>query len=140
MFKKFISGSFRGGVIKSALQAFCAAICACAVFAPQGARGQAGANPDFKVREVPFYNVKINSGMWLDRLNSNRENTIPLAIRKCEECGRLENFKKAANPSPENKITLPWDDTDVYKTMEGISYSLQNTPDKELEEYLDKVI
>lgn len=105
---------------------------------PLGA--QTGISPDFKVKEVPFYDVKINSGMWLDRLNSNRENTIPLAIRKCEECGRLENFKKAANPAPENKITLPWDDTDLYKTIEGASYSLQNAPDKNLEEYLDKVI
>ena len=33
-----------------------------------------------------------------------------------------------------------FDDTDVYKTIEGASYSLQTYPDKKLEKYIDSVL
>ena len=34
----------------------------------------------------------------------------------------------------------PFDDTDVYKTIEGASYLLQTYPDKRLENYIDSVL
>lgn len=67
--------------------------------------------------------------------------TIPLAFSKCEETGRYKNFEMAANPGPHNKVTgFSFDDTDVYKTIEGASYLLQTYPDEKLKKYIDSVL
>jgi hypothetical protein len=67
--------------------------------------------------------------------------TIPLAFSKCEETGRYANFVKAAHPSVTNKVSgFPFDDTDVYKTIEGASYSMQTFPNKKLDRYIDSVL
>lgn len=90
---------------------------------------------------VPFTSVKVTDGFWGQRLKASREVTIPLAFSKCEETGRYENFVKAAHPSEKYKVGgLPFDDTDVYKTIEGASYLLQTYPDKKLEAYIDSVL
>lgn len=90
---------------------------------------------------VPFTSVKITDSFWGERLRVSRDTTIPLAFRKCEESGRYENFVKAANPSENYKVGgFPFDDTDVYKTIEGASYLLQTYPDKRLESYIDSVL
>ncbi len=90
---------------------------------------------------VPFTSVKIIDSFWGERLRVSRDTTIPLAFRKCEESGRYENFVKAANPSENYKVGgFPFDDTDVYKTIEGASYLLQTYPDKKLESYIDSVL
>lgn len=95
----------------------------------------------YPINPVPFTSVKVTDSFWGQRLKASREVTIPLAFSKCEETGRYENFVKAANPSSEYKVEgLSFDDTDVYKTIEGASYSLQTHPDKKLEKYIDSVL
>lgn len=90
---------------------------------------------------VPFTSVKVNDAFWGQRLKASREVTIPLAFSKCEETGRYENFVKAAHPSDTYKVGgYSFDDTDVYKTIEGASYLLQTYPDKKLEAYIDSVL
>ena len=104
-------------------------------------------NPDHKhsdgypISPVPFTSVKVTDAFWGQRLNASREVTIPLAFSKCEEAGRYENFVKAANPSESYKVEgLSFDDTDVYKTIEGASFLLQTYPNKQLEQYIDSVL
>lgn len=94
----------------------------------------------YPINPVPFTSVKVTDTFWGQRLKASREVTIPLAFSKCEETGRYENFKKAANPNEKNTIGLTFDDTDVYKTIEGASYSLQTYPNKKLEKYIDSVL
>lgn len=95
----------------------------------------------YPITPVPFTQVKVTDSFWGHRLESARKVTIPLAFSKCEETGRYENFIKAANPSEEYKVGgFPFDDTDVYKTIEGASYLLQTYPDKRLEAYIDSVL
>lgn len=96
----------------------------------------------YQVSQVPFTDVKIaENSFWGDRLKAAREVTIPLAFSKCETENRYRNFELAAHPSPENRPTaFPFDDTDVYKTIEGASYILQTYPDKKLESYIDSVL
>ncbi len=105
--------------------------------------------------QVPFTDVKITAGtFWGDRLRAVREVTIPLAFGKCASEHRYRNFEMAAytlnHPGHEGLSTPEWDvsrfmgfsfdDTDVYKTIEGASYILQTYPDKKLEAYLDSII
>lgn len=95
----------------------------------------------YPIDPVPFTSVKVTDSFWGQRLKASREVTIPLAFSKCEETGRYENFVRAAHPSDEYKVEgFSFDDTDVYKTIEGASYLLQTYPDKKLEKYIDSVL
>lgn len=95
----------------------------------------------YPIDPVSFTSVKVTDSFWGQRLKASREVTIPLAFSKCEETGRYENFVKAAHPSDTIKVGgLAFDDTDVYKTIEGASYLLQTYPDKKLEKYIDSVL
>lgn len=95
----------------------------------------------YPIEPVPFTSVKIDDPFWGQRLEAARNVTIPLAFSKCEESGRYDNFIKAANPSESYEVGgFPFDDTDVYKTIEGASYLLQTYPDKKLEAYIDSVL
>ena len=94
---------------------------------------------------VAFTSVKITpNSFWGDRIKAARETTIPLAFSKCESEGRYANFVKAAHPSDTYDVGsfmgFSFDDTDVYKTIEGASYLLQTYPDKRMEQYIDSVL
>ena len=94
---------------------------------------------------VAFTSVKIAPNtFWGDRIKAAREVTIPLAFSKCETEGRYSNFVKAAHPSDDYDVRtfmgFSFDDTDVYKTIEGASYLLQTYPDKRIEQYIDSVL
>lgn len=95
----------------------------------------------YPIDPVPFTSVKVTDAFWGQRLKASREVTVPLAFSKCEETGRYDNFVKAAHPSDEYDIKgFSFDDTDVYKTIEGASYLLQTYPDQKLEAYIDSVL
>lgn len=103
------------------------------------------ANGGYPITQVPFTAVKVDqNSFWGQRIKTAREVTIPLAFSKCESEGRYSNFVKAANPSDEYDVSkfmgFSFDDTDVYKTIEGASYVLQTYPDKKLEAYIDSVL
>lgn len=105
------------------------------------AGAQVKQNSGYPVTPVPFTSVKVTDAFWGQRLKASRETTVPLAFSKCEETGRYINFVRAAHPSDSNRVTgYSFDDTDVYKTIEGASYLLQTYPDPKLERYIDSVL
>ncbi len=107
----------------------------------QSKKAAAPAGHGYPINPVPFTSVKVTDDFWGQRLRASREVTIPLAFSKCEETGRYMNFVKAAHPSDTIHVGgLSFDDTDVYKTIEGASYLLQTYPDKRLENYIDSVL
>jgi DUF1680 family protein len=96
---------------------------------------------DHLVMGVPFNQVQINDRFWLPRIETNRTVTIPASFAKCEEMGRMDNFLIAGGVlKGKVKGMMPFDDTDVYKIIEGASYSLASRPDPTLEAYVDSVI
>lgn len=98
-------------------------------------------NSQYPIDPVPFTNVKVDGGFWGQRLQASREVTVPLAFSKCEETGRYRNFENAAHPSDTIHVGgFSFDDTDVYKTIEGASYLLQTYPDAKLKNYIDSVL
>ena len=105
--------------------------------------------------QVPFTSVKIaQNTFWGTRLKAAREVTVPLAFSKCESEHRYKNFEMAAytlqHPGHAGLNTPEWDvakfmgfafdDTDVYKTIEGASYILQTYPEKKMKAYIDSVL
>ena len=101
---------------------------------------------DYPVKPVPFTAVHVNDGFWAPRIEINRTVTIPFAFGKDEETGRIDNFIRAAKalrgePLENKKYPpYPFDDTDVYKVIEGASYTLSVHPDPKLDAYLDGLI
>lgn len=96
---------------------------------------------DYPIRPVPFTKVKLTDTFWRPRMETNRTVTIPHALNKCEETGRLDNFAIAGGfKEGEQRGVYPFDDTDVYKTLEGASYALMLHPDPALGAYLDSII
>jgi DUF1680 family protein len=95
---------------------------------------------DYPIQVVPFTKVKLTDNFWLPRIKTNHTVTIPASFDRCEETGRVKNFEMAAAKSGNFCTIYPFDDTDIYKTIEGASYSLSLYPDKPLENYIDSLI
>jgi DUF1680 family protein len=96
---------------------------------------------DYPIQPVPFTQVHMNDGFWFDRMETNRTVTIPYAIKMCESTGRVTNLEIAAGLKTGEYCTrYPFDDTDIYKVIEGASYSLMLKPDIDLEKKLDELI
>jgi DUF1680 family protein len=96
---------------------------------------------DYPITPVDFSHVKVQPGFWQSRINTASQVTIPYAFEKCEETGRIDNFMFAGGIK-EGKFRgrFGFDDSDVYKIMEGAAYSLMLNPDPDMEAYLDTLI
>jgi DUF1680 family protein len=96
---------------------------------------------DYPIIPVPFTAVKVNDAFWAPRIKLNHEVTIPIAIDQCYKTGRVDNFLFAARIKQGKFCTeFPFDDSDIYKIIEGASFSLQTFPDKNLEARIDTLI
>jgi len=98
------------------------------------------AKKDYPITPVPFTAVRVTDGFWAPRIETNRTVTIPAIFKKCEETSRIDNFAIAGGLIKGEYKGERYNDTDVYKTIEGASYSLMVHPDPELDRYLDGVI
>jgi len=54
---------------------------------------------------------------------------LPYNFRKCEETDRISNFEKAAGLRDGAHVGIFYNDSDVFKVMEGAAYSLALQPD-----------
>ncbi|HEY4788776.1 MAG TPA: beta-L-arabinofuranosidase domain-containing protein, partial [Bacteroidales bacterium] len=96
---------------------------------------------DYPIQPVPFTAVQVDDLFWAPRIKRNHDITIPIALGQCYSTGRVDNFKIAGKLMPGKFCTeYPFDDTDIYKIIEGASYSIQMFPDKNLEARLDTLI
>ncbi len=96
---------------------------------------------DYPITPVNFRAVSLEDAFWKPRLETNRTVTIPSVFRKCEQFGRIDNFRRAAGELEGPYVgKMPFEDTDVYKGIEGASYSLAQQPDAGMEAFLDDLI
>ena len=95
---------------------------------------------DYPIQPVTFTSVKLSDHFWLPRIETNRTATIPASFARCENTGRVKNFEMAAKKEGKFCTKFPFDDTDIYKTIEGASYSLAVHPDPKLDAYVDSLI
>ena len=124
------------------------AVSLCYGAAPSQRKTAESAKPlrDYPVKPVPFTAVHFSDDFWAPRIEVNRTVTIPFAFQKCEETGRVDNFLRAGAALRGETLRdkkppgYPFDDTDLYKVIEGASYSLSVHPDPKLETYVDGLI
>src|SRR5688572_20080608 len=111
-------------------------------------QSQSGApgRPDYPIKPVPFTAVHLNDDFWAPRIEINRTSSIPSAFEQCELTGRVNLFERAAavlrgDANVDKRPPgYPFDETDLYKVIEGASYSLSVTPDPKLDAYVDGLI
>ena len=121
----------------------------CSITAPLNSSEAVDRDPkprDYPVKPVPFTSVHFTDTFWAPRLETNRKVTIPFAFKKDEETKRIYHFERAAAVLRGETLTdktppgYPFDDTDVYKVIEGAAYALNVQPDPVLESYVDALI
>ncbi len=95
---------------------------------------------DYSIQALDFTKVKLQDQFWMPRIETNRLVTIPASFARCESTGRVKNFLMAAAKSGKFCTRYPFDDTDIYKTIEGASFSLALHYDAKLDAYLDSMI
>ena len=107
---------------------------------PGNVRNGWTARPGSRLAPVPLPQVKLRDEFWAPRLETNRTVTIRHDFKKCEETGRISNFEVAGNLKPGEFRGIHYDDSDVYKVIEGAAYTLSVHPDPKLEAYVDGLI
>ena len=95
---------------------------------------------DYPIQPVPFTAVEVGPGFWAPRMETNRQVTVPYCFDRCEDTGRISNFVAAAEKNPDGFEGIFFNDSDVFKIVEGASYALALKHDPELDKYLDDLI
>jgi DUF1680 family protein len=96
---------------------------------------------DYPISVVSIKDVNIKDKFWLPRIKLIQDSTIQYALNKCGEEGRMDNFLVAGGKKiGDYQGKMPFDDTDLYKIIEGASYSLISQPNPDLEAYIDSII
>jgi len=98
--------------------------------------GSAMGAQDYPITPAVMTNVAVTGGFWLPRFETNRLVTVKVDFEKCE-LARIPNFRRAAAREWGTFKGIPFDDSDVYKVIEGAAYTLATHPDAELEKYVD---
>ncbi|MDR0699002.1 MAG: glycoside hydrolase family 127 protein [Tannerella sp.] len=111
----------------------------CAIFV--GCKTEQTGKQSFRmIAPVDFSHVKITDNFWAPRLHSHATTTLAVCIDQIEnQTGRIRNFENAAKGEGEHSGIF-FDDSDVYKALEGIAYTLANHPDPDLERKADEWI
>lgn len=95
----------------------------------------------YPIDRVNSVRVQLTDNFWLPKIQTVQNTTIQHALEKSGEEGRFENFLIAGGEMEgETRGAMPFDDTDVYKILEGASYSLLVVPNEHLEARIDSII
>jgi hypothetical protein len=89
---------------------------------------------------LPIEDVRLEGGFWGPKVEINRTRALPHQYAECVRTGRIDNFHRAAGRKECDLSKHLAPDSDVYKWMEAVAYSLAAHPDPQLEETLDALI
>lgn len=121
---------------------FCSAVVCGAVAVGGGGAAEAQQPRDQRgaLEPAPFTAVRFDDGFWTPRLETNRRTTVGYCFAQCEDTGRIRNFAVAGGLEEGAFEGIFYNDSDVYKVIEGAAYSLLTGYDAELDAYLDGLI
>lgn len=77
------------------------------------------------IDDIPIKMTKITGGLLADRQDANRRTTALAVLDQCEKTGRIENFRRAAGPTVGKHQGYFFNDSDVYKAIEGAATVLE---------------
>jgi DUF1680 family protein len=100
----------------------------------------AGASQPGFLTAVPFQAIHVHDSFWAPRIETNRTATVEANLHQCEISGRIKNFAVAGKLEPGQHQGQLYNDSDVYKMLEGIAYTLAGKRDPDLERRADAII
>jgi uncharacterized protein len=90
---------------------------------------------------VGFSNVRITDEFWKPKIDLVSTVTLKSCVYQTETATpRIRNFKNVAEKTGAKHEGFFYDDSDVYKALEAIAYSLKDNPDPILEKKADEWI
>ena len=96
---------------------------------------------DYPIQPISFTQVHFEDTFWGPRLQTHRTTTLPYTLQQIEETGRVRNFEIAAGLAEGSFCTrYPFDDSDVFKILEGAAYALHVQPDPALKALVDGLV
>jgi hypothetical protein len=120
---------------KSIIVSFCLIMLPIASYAQEVSR---------KFNPVNFSKVEVIDNFWKPTMDLVATETLAACIEQTEvKTPRIRNFEKVARDKSEAHEGIFYDDSDVFKALEAIAYSINNYPDPALEkkadEWIDKI-
>jgi DUF1680 family protein len=97
-----------------------------------------------KIDPVSFSQVNITDNFWKPKIDKVATKTLAACIYQTEiATGRIRNFEKVSRKKGEKHEGIFYDDSDVFKALEAMGYSLKTHPSIEMEkkcdEWIDKI-
>ena len=97
-----------------------------------------------KVEPVSFSQVNITDKFWKPKIDKVATKTLAACIYQTEVATpRIKNFERVARKQGEKHEGIFYDDSDVFKALEAMAYSLKTHPSAEMEkkcdEWIDKI-
>jgi uncharacterized protein len=106
---------------------------------PGSVVGPVGPSADkVRLRPIPLSAVRLGpDGWWGQWQTRNREISLPYGIATLERAGNLDNFRRILGRSDAAYRGFVFNDTDLYKTLEAVAWTLAQFPDPQLRAYVD---
>ena len=97
-----------------------------------------------KIEPVNFSSVNITDEFWKPKIDKVATKTLAACIYQTEVATpRIKNFERVARKKGEKHEGIFYDDSDVFKALEAMAYSLKTHPSAEMEkkcdEWIDKI-
>ncbi|HET9744241.1 MAG TPA: beta-L-arabinofuranosidase domain-containing protein [Chitinophagaceae bacterium] len=97
-----------------------------------------------KIEPVNFSDVNVTDQFWKPKIDKVATKTLVACIYQTEVATpRIKNFEKVARNKGEKHEGIFYDDSDVFKALEAMAYSLKTHPSAEMEkkcdEWIDKI-
>jgi DUF1680 family protein len=115
-------------------------VCVAAVLPGVGLAPAWAQEPGGLLEPVPSEHVRIDSPFWNPRLEAHAQGTVEANLHQCQVTGRIQNFAVAAGLAEGKHQGFLFNDSDVYKVIEGVAYTLALRRDKHLEKRADEII
>lgn len=97
-------------------------------------------SPYAKLKTVPVRAVTIEEGFWSKRRKTNLESSIPSMRDELLAHGRMDNFLRLTGASTAPQKGPVYSDSDIYKWMESVGFTLQSGDEPELRKTTEKMI
>ncbi len=96
--------------------------------------------PIYPVTPVPFTEVQLKDGFWKNWVTLVGTKFLPHNLKYCESEGKIDNFRVVCGKKEGKHKGACFEDSDVYKVIEGAGYWLALTKDPVIETQVDEII
>jgi len=93
-----------------------------------------------RLKPVSLESLKLTDNFWAKKIEIMEKVTLPTQYEILEETHRIDNFRRASGKISGEFVGFFFNDSDVYKWIEAVSYLLAYKKNEALDKLLDSVI